>query len=180
MRVLVAFLVFIAAQVFLWASAVAAPDDFRLVSGTLLHPATLGSDVTVAVLQSEEGTIYYVDLRAVSGIPTLERGATVTLVGFEGSHPAQLAAQVIYPPDFTPVPADAPTVRSERIHGRIESLAGDTVVLVRATDGNEVTILLRGVSTTTRELLQLGDEVTVFGRPGDTDFVVTGIIQSQD
>jgi hypothetical protein len=178
MRGLFALLVFIAAQVFLWAPAVAAPDDFRLVSGTLLHPATLGSDVTVAVLKSEEGTIYYVDLRAVSDIPTLERGATVTLVGFEGSHPTQLAAQVIYPPDFTP--ADAPSVRSERIHGRVESLAGDTVVLVRATDGNEVTILLRGVSTTTRELLQLGDEVTVFGRPGDTDFVVTGIIQSQD
>jgi hypothetical protein len=53
-------------------------------------------------------------------------------------------------------------------------------VLVRAIDGNEVMILLRGVSTTTRRLLQLGDEVTVFGRPGDTDFVVTGIIQSQD
>jgi len=52
--------------------------------------------------------------------------------------------------------------------------------LLRAIDGNEVTILLRGVSTTTRGLLQLGDEVTVFGRPADTDFVVTGIIQSQD
>ena len=176
----VAFLVLIAAQVFLWAPAVAAPNDFRLVSGTLLHPATLGSDVTVAVLKSDEGIIYYVDLRAVSDIPTLERGATVTLVGFEGSHPEQLAAQVIYPPDLTLAPADAPSVRSERIHGRIESLAGDIVVLVRATYGNEVTILLRGVSTTTRGLLQLGDEVTVFGRPGDTDFVVTGIIQSQD
>jgi hypothetical protein len=54
------------------------------------------------------------------------------------------------------------------------------VVLVGATYGNEATILLRGVSTATRGLLQLGDEVTVFGRPGDTDFVVTGIIQSQD
>src|SRR4029434_997784 len=107
MRGLVAFLVFIAAQVFLWASAVAAPDDFRLVSRAIVHAATLGSDVTVAVLQSEEGTIYYVDLRAVSGIPTLERGATVTLVGFEGSHSAQLAPQCIYPPDFTPAPAHA-------------------------------------------------------------------------
>jgi hypothetical protein len=179
MRGLVTFLVLIAAQVFLWAPAVAAPNDFRLVSGILLHPATLGYGVTVAVLKSDDGIIYYVDLRGVSGIPTLERGATVTLVGFEGSHPEQLAAQVIYPPDLTPE-ADAPSMRSERIHGRIESLAGDIVVLVRATHGNEVTILLRGVSTTTRGLLQLGDEVTVFGRPGDTDFVVTGIIQSQD
>jgi hypothetical protein len=179
MRGLVAFLVLIAAQGFLWAPAVAAPNDFRLVSGTLLHPATLGSDVTVAVLKSDEGIIYYVDLRAVSDIPTLERGATLTLVGFEGPHPEQLAAQVIYSPDLTPA-TDAPSVRSERIHGRIESLAGDMVVLVRATYGNEVTILLRGVSTATRGLLQLGDEVTVFGRPRDTDFVVTGIIQSQD
>src|SRR4029453_15828833 len=121
MRGLVAFLVFIAAQVFLWASAVAAPDDFRLLSGTLLHPATLGSDVTVAVLQREERAFFYIGLRAGSGIPTLERGATVTVVGFEGSHPAQLAAQVIYPPDFTPAPADAPTGRSGRIHCRIWS-----------------------------------------------------------
>jgi hypothetical protein len=135
--------------------------------------------VTVAVLKSDEGIIYYVDLRAVSDIPTLERGATLTLVGFEGPHPEQLAAQVIYSPDLTPA-TDAPSVRSERIRGRIESLAGDMVVLVRATYGNEVTILLRGVSTTTRGLLQLGDDVTVFGRPGDADFVVTGIIQSQD
>jgi len=120
------------------------------------------------------------DLRAVSGIPTLERGAAVTLVGFEWSRPDQLAAQAIYPPDLTPAPADAPSVRSERIDGRIESLAGDTVVLVRATDGNEVTILLRGVSTTTRGLLERGDAVTVFGQPSETDFVVTGIIQRQD
>src|SRR2546428_13428915 len=65
------------------------------------------------------------DLRAVSGIPTVERGAAVTLVGFEGSRPDQLAAQAIYPPDLTPAPADAPSVRSERLDGRIESLAGD-------------------------------------------------------
>ncbi len=103
----------------------------------------------------------------------------MTLVGFEWSRPDQLAAQAIYPPDLTPA-ADAPSVRSERIHGRIESLAGDTVVLVRATDGNEVTILLRGVSTTTRGLLERGDAVTVFGQPSETDFVVTGIIQRQD
>ena len=104
----------------------------------------------------------------------------MTLVGFEWSRPEQLAAQAIYPPDLTPAPADAPSVRSERIDGRIESLAGDTVVLVRATDGNEVTILLRGVNIITRGLLQLGDEVTVFGQPDDTDFVVTGIVQRQD
>jgi len=71
-------------------------------------------------------------------------------------------------------------LRSQRIDGRIESLAGDTVVLVQATDGNEVTILLRGVSINTRGLLQSGDVVTVFGQPGETDFVVTGIIQRQD
>src|SRR2546426_5595474 len=182
MRSMVAFLVLTIAQVApsLPVPALAAPNDFRVVSGTLLHPARLGPDAAVAVLKSDEGTVCYADLRAVSRIPTVERGAAVTLVGFEGSRPDQLAAQAIYPPDLTPAPADAPSVRSERIDGRIESLAGDTVVLVRATDGNEVTILLRGVSTTTRGLLQSGDVVTVFGQPGETDFVVTGIIQRQD
>jgi hypothetical protein len=140
----------------------------------------LGSDAAVAVLQSAEGIVYYADLRAVSSIPTLARGAAVTVVGFEGSRPDQLAVQAIYPPDFTPAPADVPSMRSERIDGRIESLAGDTVVLVRATDGQEVTILLRGVSINIRELLQRGDVVTVFGQPSETDFVVTGIIQRQD
>jgi len=48
------------------------------------------------------------------------------------------------------------------------------------TDGKEVTLLLRGISATIRGLLQRGDVVTVFGRPAETDFVVTGIIQSQD
>ena len=164
---------------FLPASALAAPNDFRVVSGTLLHPATLGSGAAVAVLKSDEGTVYYADLRAVSGIPTLERGSAVVLVGFEGSRPDQLAAQVIYPPDVAPAPADVPSVRSQRIDGRIESLVGPTMV-VRATDGSEVVFLLHGLSAKTRGMLQRGDVVTVFGRPGETDFVVTGIIQRQD
>jgi hypothetical protein len=133
----------------------------------------------VAVLKSDEGTVCYADLRAVSRIPTVERGAAVTLVGFEGSRPDQLTAQVIYPPEGTPALADAPLVRPQRIHGRIESLAGATMV-VRMTDGKEVTFLLRGISAKIRGLLQRGDVVTVFGRPAETDFVVTGIVQSQD
>src|SRR5881296_3658176 len=137
MRIALAVLAFVA---FLPAPVLAAPNDFRVVSGTLLHPAKLGSGAAAAVLKSDEGTVYYADLRAVSGIPTLERGAAVTLVGFEGSRPDQLAAQVIYPPDVTPASADAPpSLRSQRIDGRIESLAGDTVMLVQATDGHEVT-----------------------------------------
>src|SRR2546426_215305 len=126
MRSMVAFLVLTIAQVApsLPVPALAAPNDFRVVSGTLLHPARLGPDAAVAVLKSDEGTVCYADLRAVSRIPTVERGAAVTLVGFEGSRPDQLAAQVIYPPEGTPAPADAPLVRLQRIHGRIESLAG--------------------------------------------------------
>jgi|SRR5713101_3333410 len=99
-RIALAVLAFVA---FLPAPALAAPNDFRVVSGTLLHPERLGSDAPVAVLQSDEGTVYYADLRA-----------------------------------------------------------------------------LRGVSTTTRGLLQRGDAVTVFGQPSETEFVVTGIIQRQD
>jgi len=169
---------------FLPVPALAAPNDFRVVSGTLLHPARLGPDMTVAVLKGDEGTVWHADLRAVSRIPTVERGAALTLVGFEGSRPDQLAAQVIYPPEGAPAPidappVDAPLVRSERIHGRIESLTGATVV-VRVTDGKGVAFLLRGISAKTRALLQRGDMVTVFGRSAETDFVVTGIIQSQD
>ena len=176
MRGLVTFLVLIAAQVFLWAPAVAAPNDFRLVSGTLLHPATLGSGVTAVVLKGDEGTVYYADLRAVSVIPTLERGAAVTVVGFEGARPDQLTIQVIYQADVAP--ADS-TVRSQRVNGRIRSLVGPTVV-VRAADGSEATMLLRGISVAILRLLRPGDLVTVFGRSSDTDFVVTGIIQRQD
>ena len=181
MRSMVAFLVLTIAQVApsLPVPALAAPNDFRVVSGTLLHPARLGPDAAVAVLKSDEGTVCYADLRAVSRIPTVERGAAVTLVGFEGSRPDQLTAQVIYPPEGTPALAAAPLVRPQRIHGRIESLAGATMV-VRMTDGKEVTFLLRGISAKIRGLLQRGDVVTVFGRPAETDFVVTGIVQSQE
>jgi hypothetical protein len=175
----VGFLVFVAALVVLSAPAAAAPNDFRVISGTLLHPATLGSGVTAVVLEGSEGTVYYGDLRAVSvsGIPALARGAAVTLVGFEGARPDQLAVQVIYPTAVAP--AAAPSVRSQRINGRIGSLTGPTVV-VRAADGSETTMLLRGISAPTLKLLRPGDLVTVFGRPGDTDFVVTGIVQRQD
>ena len=96
MRFALAVLTFAA---FLPAPALAGPNDFRVVSGTLLHPAKLGSGAAVVVLKSDEGAVYYADLRAVSGIPTLERGAQMTVVGFEGSRPDQLAAQEIYPPD---------------------------------------------------------------------------------
>src|SRR5438128_8009065 len=175
MRSVVAILVLIIALFapYLPVSALAAPNDFRVISGTLLHPARLNPDTPVAVLKSDEGTVCYADLRAVSSIPTVERGAAVTLVGFEGSRPDQLAAQVIYPPEGTPAPADAPLVRPQRIHGRIESLAGATVV-VRVTDGKEVTFLLRGISAKIRGLSQRGDVGTVFGRRAETDYGVTG------
>ena len=87
MRGTVAFFLLIATQGFVPVPAVAAPNDFRVVSGTLLHPATLGSGVTVMVLKSDGGTVYYADLRAVSRIPALQQGAMVTLVGFEGLAP---------------------------------------------------------------------------------------------
>jgi hypothetical protein len=177
MRGVVAGFLLIAAQGFAPALAVAAPNDFRVVSGTLVHPATLGPGMTVMVLKSDEGTVYYADLRAVSGIPALRQGAVVTVVGFEGARPDQLVIQVMYPADVAP--ADTPTVRSQRINGRIGSLDGPTVV-VRADNGSEATMLLRGINARILRLLRPGDWVTVFGRPGDSEFVVTGIIQSQD
>ena len=178
MRGMVVFLIIIAARLFLPCSAVAAANDFRVISGTLLHPATLGSGVTAHVLKGDDGTVYYADLRADSSIPVLERGATITLIGFEGARPDQVAIQVIYPADVAAA-IPAPTVRSERINGRIGSLSGPTVV-VRATDGREATMRLRGISATILRLLRPGDLVTVFGRPGDTDFIVTGIILRED
>lgn len=182
MRGVVAYFLLIAAQGFVPALTVAAPNDFRVVSGTLVHPATLGPGMTVMVLKSNEGTVYYADLRAVSGIPALRQGAVVTTVGFEGARPDQLVIQVMYPADVAPAdvaPADTPTVRSQRINGRIGSLDGPTVV-VRADNGSEATMLLRGINARILRLLRPGDWVTVFGRPGDSEFVVTGIIQSQD
>jgi hypothetical protein len=133
--------------------------------------------VTVVVLKSDDGSVYYADLRAVLDTPTLQRGAMVTLVGFEGARPDQLVIQVIHPADVAP--ADTLSERPQRINGRIGSLTGPTVV-VRATDGSEATLLLRGIKATILKLLRPGDWVTVFGQPEDSDFLVTGIIQSQD
>ena len=177
MRGVVAFLILSAAGLFLSISAVAAPNDFRVISGTLLHPATIGAGVTVLVLKSDEGGVYYADLRGVSGIPALQRGAALTLIGYEGARPDQLVTQVMYPAD--PAPAEPPSVRSQRINGRIGSLTGPTVV-IRAPDGSEATMLLRGIKTTILKLLRAGDLVTVFGQADDSDFVVTGIVQRQD
>jgi len=177
MRGIVAFVILSATWLILPVSAVAAPNEFRVVSGTLLHPATLGAGVTVAVLKRDDGSVYYADLRAVSDIPTLQQGAAVTLVGFEGARPDQLVIRVIHPTDVAP--ADTLSERSQRISGRIGSLTGPSV-LVQAADGNEATLLLRGIKATILKLLRLGDWVTVFGQPEDGDFLVTGIIQSQD
>jgi len=181
MRSVVALLVLIIALFapYLLVQALAAPNDFRVISGKLLEPARLNPDTAVAVVKSDEGPVYYADLRTVSRIPTVERGAAVTLVGFEGARSDQIAAQVIYPPEAVSEPTDVPLARSQRIHGRIESLAG-ALLVVRVADGKAVTLVLRGVSAKIRGLLQRGDVVTVFGRPAETDFVVTGIIQGQD
>src|SRR5262245_29386724 len=177
MRDILACLILIAAALFMPACAVAEPDDFRVISGTLVQPETIGSGVTVLVLKSDEGTIYYADLRAVSGIRALQRGTMVTLVGYEGARPDHLVVQAIYPAGVEL--ADTPSVRSQRINGRIGSLAGPTV-LVRAADGSEITMLLRGINTAILGLLHSGEVVTVFGQPVDRHFVVTGIIQAQD
>jgi hypothetical protein len=176
MRKPIAVLAFMAGA--LPACVLAAPNDFRVVSGTLLHPAALATGAPVAVVRSDDGTVYHADLRTVSGVPALDRGGSVTVVGFEGARPDQLMAQVVYAPEPSPAPA-APAERPRRIDGRIESLVGPTVV-VRAADGSTVVFLLRGVRTRTRGLLQKGDAVTVFGRPAETEFVVTGIIQRQN
>lgn len=177
MRSIVAVFIVIAAALFSPTSAVAAPNDFRVISGTLLHPATISSGVTVLVLKSDEGGVYYADLRAVSAIPALQRGTALTLIGYEGARPDQLVTQVMYPAD--PTPAEAPSVRSQRINGRIGSLTGPTVV-IQSADGSQATLLLRGIKATILRLLRPGDLVTVFGQPEDSDFVVTGIIQRQD
>src|SRR5438552_17988271 len=95
----VAFLILTIAQVVAPSlpSALAALNDFRVVSGTLLHPARLTPYAAVAVFKSDEGTVCYADPRAVSRIPPVERGAAVTFVGFVGTRPDQLAAKVICP-----------------------------------------------------------------------------------
>src|SRR5438128_9900225 len=123
MRSMVAFLILSFAPIVpsLPAPALAAPNDFRVVSGTLLHPARLGPDAAVAVLKSDEGTVCYADLRAVPGIPALERGAAVTLIGFEGARSEQLVAQVIYAPEATPARSDVHTELSPRIVRHVDS-----------------------------------------------------------
>ncbi len=70
-------------------------------------------------------------------------------------------------------------MRPQRFNGRIGSLADPTVV-VRGADGSEVTALLRGINAKTLKMLSPGDSVTIFGRRGDTDVEVTGIVQYQD
>src|SRR5262249_8582224 len=112
MRGMVASFLLITPQGVVPAPPFAAPTDFRVIPGPFVHPGPLGPGVTVMVLKSDEGTVYYADLRAVSRIPALQQGAMVTLVGFEGARPDQLVIQVMYPADAAP--ADTPSRRSQR------------------------------------------------------------------
>lgn len=157
-----------------------------------LAPAPIRAGERVSVTGYEGTQAWQIDAFAV-GTPTTLPAATpapqpngaTQAAGAGGAAPApSVTAQPSpVPPPGPPVPGPVsgapatPQAPIERLHGRIVSTSGPTIVL-RSDDGQRYTVDLSPL--TAQQLLQTGQEVTIFGRRVDDRLDAVGIVQVQE
>jgi hypothetical protein len=140
----------------------AAENDFKVVDGVLVQPLVLpGHDVAEITVDGQD--TYYVDLRWLPQDPVrLEARTSITVVGYEGPRPNQIAAHLLKLRDVAPL---APALEPRRpvdlrvIEGVVQSVTRH-VMKLRTGDGRTMTVRIG--SLVSSRLLR-GDRLKVFG-----------------
>jgi len=154
------------------AAAASAADDFRVLDGFLVQPIVL-PDSAIAQVSSDDGQMYYVDLRLLPRTPArLESGTPITVVGYQGERGDMIYAHVVRVRELPPPPPiERASVDLRVIEGKIATMTRDTLML-RTSSG---TVAVRIAGMTAR--LIAGELVQVLGvLAGDNSFVAKALV----
>ncbi len=167
------------------APALAAPGDYRYVSGVLAWPAELPSR-GLAVIQGDDGNTYFAEVAATDragriDVAPVKAGERVTVMGRDGFHAGQVLSATVQPatsgtPGGDTATESGATPVPQTITGAVDQVSGSSVVLVLA-DGRRVTVDTTGLETSiTRSLVQ-GQEVSIYGPSrADGTLVAQGVV----
>ena len=179
----------LASLVLLTEIAVAAPGDPRLLKGTLEWPATLSTE-PIAVVRGDDGALYYVEATNAErlGAPITGR---VSVVGIEGMKPQELSAVIIGSGDSAVTSVETPSIPGDvaasprtdtsddlwRVQGKVRAVTVSDII-VETSYGQAVRVDASKLSPWTRQTVQPGDEVKLYGVPQpDRRLVANGFIQ---
>ena len=154
----------------------AAPGDPRLVSGTIEGPQST-ADEHFLVMRLTDGTRVYVDVGAAHVWTTsvLAAGDAISIIAVEGRRAYELNA-IIVAESFASLDGGAasPPTDAHRLDGRVESIAGPSLVL--RVNGRPITVDVARVRDHQRP--RPGANVTVFGARGAGGrFVASGLVE---
>ena len=158
------------------AEAVGAPNDFRIISGSLVQPATLPPN-GIAEIKGDDGETYYADLRPLTAVPEgVQSGARLTLIGFEGARADQIQVHLVKDVE-NPVAREPrrPLQKLRWVSGNVQSVSRTTVTL-KTRNGSLVAVDMARLAARMR-LLAPGEAVTVFGFARDGNVVASGFVQ---
>jgi hypothetical protein len=183
-------------------AAHAAPGDYQLVSGTLVWPRVLMSE-RLAVVQGDDGVTYFAELASPEGLPKVQVGDRVAVVGREGlqrgqltsasvsratsaagrpaagaagdSEPSASPAATTLSPRPGPSAAIVPMVDgAEAIFGTVEVVNGDTLTI--ATEGRWVSVDLARIDADVKGALERGSQVRVLAHGANGRLVAHGLV----
>lgn len=154
--------------------ALAAVGDYRLVTGTVAWPLSIGGERTI-VIQGDDGIMHFAELAPGESFRQLRAGNRVSVVGREGFKPDQLLfAQVERREDLNGgTPAALPTavataitptdvLQSEDFIVGVVNRVQDTALTLTTGRGNRVHVDIAAIDAEIRASLRPGDRVSVF------------------
>jgi hypothetical protein len=158
--------------------ALAAPGEFRVIDGTLVHPPALRGE-PIAQLRGDDGAVYWVDLRGVERtVRGLQAGAALTVAGYEGERPDQISAHLVTRREAEPPASEPEAVEWRRLEGRVQTVSGSGFVL-RTAEGRQVAVRVSRLGRNARQLVAPGEAVTVFGFAREDTLLASGLLQQR-
>jgi hypothetical protein len=190
-------------------SASAGPGDPRTLQGTLVWSPGGGGGPFV-VLRTDDSQYYIADLSAARSRGAINVGDRISVVGVEGIRPFEIATGIIGPGDSAlsasapaavipppgaaaapsaspptmtapgPIPAPSAARTWRRLDGTVQSISNSELTLRDAT-GASVSVDVSGLRGDMSNVVQRGDEVTVFATAaeGDDRLVAVGFVHSE-
>ena len=174
----------------MYSATAAAPSGTR--GWQRVHGKVQSVNGNTVTLKTDDGRTLTVDASQVSGEirGALTADAGVTLIGFAGSDATKFTARYIQQDSSdpsrggtavgqTPTPAAADGKSWQRVHGKVQSVSGNTVT-VKADDGRTLSVDAAQVSAEIRGALKPDAGVTLVGFAGDQPTRFTARYIEQD
>jgi hypothetical protein len=142
-----------------------AEHDFKVIDGFLLQPLVLPTDDVAVISGEDDRAIYYIDLRLLPREPArLEARTPVSVIGYEGQRPNQIAAHMV---NLRQTAAVQPPVEPRRpvdlrmIEGQVQSVTRQALKL-RTSDGRTLTVRIGALISSWHAFVK-GETLKVFG-----------------